>query len=266
MWTAYFEALILILCMGIITWLYSLYRRDVSIVDSLWSLMFLAAALLYAGQAPEIALYTILVLSLIAVWALRLSIHLAVRNWGELEDRRYQEIRRNNEPLFGVKSLYIIFGLQGLLAWMISIPLLYALYARTGFHWLDGIAMALWLVGFIFEAFADYQLLMFRRDAANRGRVLDSGLWRFTRHPNYFGEFCIWWGYFLLAIPAGGWWTIYAPVLMSILLLRVSGVVLMEKDISGRRPDYQAYIERTHAFFPGRPKDMTHVVIKEQRS
>jgi steroid 5-alpha reductase family enzyme len=204
------------------------------------------------------------VLVLVALWALRLSIHLTVRNWGEPEDRRYQEIRRNNEPYFGIKSLYIIFGLQGLLAWIISIPLLFALTLRTSFHWLDAFALMLWLVGFVFEAVADFQLLRFKRNESNRGKVLDTGLWHYSRHPNYFGEFCIWWGFFLLAIPAGGWWTIYAPLLMSFLLLKVSGVVLMEKDIGNRRPEYQDYIERTNAFFPGRPKQGIHLVMEEQ--
>lgn len=266
MWTAYFEALILILGMGIITWLYSLYRRDVSIVDSLWSLMFLVAALVYAWQAPTRGLHTVFIFVLVAVWALRLSIHLTVRNWGEPEDRRYREIRRNNEPHFGVKSLYIIFGLQGMLAWIISIPLLFALFARSGFHWLDIIAAGLWLFGFFFEAVGDYQLMKFKQDESSQGKVLDTGLWHFTRHPNYFGEACIWWAYFLFAIPSGGWWTLYASVLMTFLLLKVSGVGLMEKDISQRRPEYQSYIERTNAFIPGRPRDAGRMAIKEQHS
>ena len=266
MWTAYFEALMLILGMSIITWFYSLYRHDVSIVDSLWSLMFLAAALVYAWQAPARGMHTVFIFMLVAVWALRLSIHLTARNWGEPEDRRYREIRRNNEPHFGVKSLYIIFGLQGMLAWIISIPLLFALFARSGFHWLDIFATALWLFGFFFEAVGDYQLMKFKEVKSNQGKVLDTGLWRFTRHPNYFGEACIWWAYCLFAIPAGGWWTIYAPVLMTFLLLKVSGVVLLEKDITQRRPEYQSYIERTSAFFPWLPRTTGQVAIKEQQS
>lgn len=266
MWMTYLEALLLILVMGIATWIFSLYRRDVSIVDSLWSLMFLAAALLYIWQAPEIGLRSVLILTLVAIWALRLSIYLTVRNWGGPEDRRYQEIRRNNAPNFGLKSLYIIFGLQGILAWVISIPLLYAVFVKTAFHWLDAIAVTLWLVGFIFEVVADYQLFKFRKDTSNQGKVLDDGLWRYTRHPNYFGEFCIWWAFFLMAIPAGGWWTVYAPILMSFLLLKVSGVVLMEKDIGSRRPEYEAYIKSTNAFFPGRPKVDATLMMREQRS
>ncbi len=266
MWMTYVQALGVIVGMGIVTWLYSLYRRDVSIVDSLWSLMFLAAAILYAWQSSEMSLRSALVLSLVAIWALRLSIYLTVRNWGQPEDRRYQEIRRNNEPHFGLKSLYIVFGLQGLLAWIISIPLLYALYPMTRFHWLDVVAVALWLLGFVFESVADWQLYRFKKYGANKDKVLDSGLWRYTRHPNYFGEFCICWGYYLLAVPAGGWWTLYAPALMTLLLLKISGVVLMEKDISRRRSAYQAYIERTNAFFPGFPRDLGDATIKEQAS
>lgn len=254
MWTTYLGALALILAMGALTWLYSLYRRDVSIVDSLWSLMFLAAGVLYAWHSPEFGSRSALVLALLAVWALRLSIHLTVRNWGQPEDRRYREIRSNNEPAFGWKSLYIVFGLQGVLAWIISAPLLVALSFDGAFHWLDIVATALWVTGFGFQALADLQLLRFGRDDANRSRVLDSGLWRYSRHPNYFGEFCIWWAYYLFAVTAGGWWTIFSPLLMTLLLLRISGVGLMEKNISSRRPGYREYVDRTNAFFPGRPK------------
>lgn len=253
MWSAYLEALALILAMGAVTWSYSLYRRDVSIVDSLWSLMFLAAALLFAWRAPEINLRTTVLLGLVAIWAIRLSAHLTVRNWGQPEDRRYQAIRRNNEPNFGIKSLYIVFGLQGMLAWTICVPLLVGLYTPLAFHWLDVLGISLWLVGFAFEAVADQQLTRFKANPANAGKVLDTGLWRYSRHPNYFGEFLIWWGFYLFALPAGGWWTVYAPLLMSFLLLKVSGVVLMEKDIDERRPAYRAYVARTSAFFPWPP-------------
>ncbi len=261
----YLQALGMILSMGIVTWLYSLYRRDVSIIDSMWSLMLLAAALLYAWQSSELGLRSALVLTLVAIWAVRLSMHLIVRNRGEPEDRRYQEIRRNNEPHFSLKSLYIVFGLQGFLAWIISVPLLFALQA-TALHWLDALAVALWSVGFICESMADWQLYQFKKNDVNQGKVFASGLWRYSRHPNYFGEFCIWWGFYLLAIPAGGWWTIYAPALMTLLLLKVSGVGLMERDIGDRRTAYKAYIKRTNAFFPGLPHDACEVALKEQAS
>lgn len=254
MMTVYFQTLAVILGMGIITWTYSLYRSNVNIVDSLWSLMFLVAAVIYFLSSADSETRSLLILGFVTIWALRLSLHLAVRNWNQPEDRRYQEIRANNQPGFGYKSLYIIFGLQGVLAWIISIPLLFAFSQAAYFHWIDYLAMALWLFGFYFEAVSDYQLYRFKKDPANESKVLNSGLWRYSRHPNYFGEFCIWWSYFLFALPAGGWWTVYAPLLMTFLLLKVSGVVLMEKDISNRKPRYREYIERTSTFIPMPPK------------
>jgi steroid 5-alpha reductase family enzyme len=137
---------------------------------------------------------------------------------------------------------------------VISIPLLAAINSTTPLGWLDAIGAALWLVGMVFEAGGDWQLLRFRRNPANQGRVLDSGLWRYTRHPNYFGDFCVWWGLFLIALAAGGWWSVAGPLLMSFLLLEVSGVALLEKDIGERRPAYRDYVRRTNAFFPGPPR------------
>jgi steroid 5-alpha reductase family enzyme len=252
-WNLYLSALAVALAIGLAGWLYSLARRNVTIVDSLWSLMFLAMGLVYALGQPALSDRGLLLLALLAVWALRLSIHLTLRNWGQPEDHRYQAIRRNNEPGFDWKSLYLVFGLQAVLAWVISLPLL----AATGpgdLGLLDLAAVSLWVVGFIFEALGDRQLARFRADPANAGEVLDSGLWRYTRHPNYFGESCIWWSYYLFALSAGGWWALPAPLLMTWLLLRVSGVAMLEKDIGERRPAYRGYIARTNAFFPGPPR------------
>ncbi|MCF7981123.1 MAG: DUF1295 domain-containing protein [Pseudomonadales bacterium] len=244
----------LMLMMGLVTWIYSLTRHNVNIVDSLWSLMFLAGAVCYVLMANNFSAASLLLLSLVAVWALRLSLFLAIRNWGEEEDRRYREIRANNEPHFGFKSLYIIFGLQAGLAWIISIPLLMAISINTEIAYLELLALAIWVVGFVFEVIADLQLYRFKSSTQNKGKVLDTGLWAYSRHPNYFGEFLIWWGYFLFALSAGAWWTVFSPLLMTILLLKVSGVSLMEKGVIERRPNYREYIESTNAFFPGRPR------------
>jgi steroid 5-alpha reductase family enzyme len=253
-WITALYGLCIMLAMGFVTWLYSLWRNDVSIVDSLWSLMFLAGAVTYAFAAENLDWGKLLLLALVTVWALRLSVFLTVRNWGEPEDRRYQEIRANNEPHFNIKSLYIIFGLQAVLAWVISMPLLAALSADTGPGVIVLVAAGLWLIGFVFEAVADQQLYRFKSNPENKGKVLDSGLWAYSRHPNYFGEFLIWWGFFLFALSAGGWWTVFSPVLMTVLLLKVSGVSLMEKGITERRTAYRNYIESTNAFFPGKPR------------
>lgn len=252
-WSLYFNALYALLAVGVVGWLVSLKTRDVSFVDSLWPLFFLLAAGIFAWSQQPLSGRALLVLGLVTAWALRLSIYIGSRNWGEEEDSRYQKIRSNNEP-FWIKSLYIVFGLQGLLAWLICLPLLPATGSAAALGPLDAIAVVLWSVGFVFEAGGDYQLARFRRNPDNDGKVLDSGLWRYTRHPNYFGDFCVWWAYYLFAVAAGGWWTIASPLLMSYLLLRVSGVALLEKTITSRRPKYAEYIRRTNAFFPGPPQ------------
>ena len=252
--TVYLTALAVILGMAIFTWLASLRLNDVSFVDSLWSLFFLAAAVVLALATEALSARALLVLALVAIWAVRLSLHITVRNWGDGEDYRYQAIRARYEPGFRFKSLYIVFGLQGLLAWIAAAPLLPAITGAQGFGGLDVLAAGLWLVGFFFQAVSDYQLQRFKSDPSNEGSVLDSGLWRYTRHPNYFGEFCMWWAIWLFAVAAGGWWTVFAPLLISFLLLRVSGVALLEKTIGDRRPKYTEYIARTNAFFPGPPR------------
>lgn len=251
----YLQALALILGVSVAAWAVSVMIRNVAFVDSLWSLFFLIAAVVFAIEAAPLSARGLLVTLLVAVWALRLSIYITARNWGEPEDHRYQKIRENNQPGFAFKSLYIVFGLQGVLAWFIAMPLMPAIMNPGGIGPLETAAAALWLLGFVFEAGGDYQLAKFKRDGANKGRVLDTGLWRYTRHPNYFGDFCIWWAFYLFAVAAGGWWTILSPLLMSFLLLKVSGVAMLEKTITDRRPEYAEYIRRTNAFFPGSPRN-----------
>ena len=260
----YLIALLVILAIGVLSWLLSIAKRNVSFVDSLWSLFFLVAAVIFAFEAQTLALRGQLVLALVIVWSLRLSIFITARNWGEPEDYRYQSIRANNDPGFAVKSLYIVFGLQGALAWLIALPLLPAITSNAALNGIDLLAAMLWTVGFVFEAGGDYQLSKFKRRSDSRVRVLDTGLWRYTRHPNYFGDFCIWWSFYLFALAAGGWWTIVSPLLMSLLLLKISGVAMLEKTISDRRPLYVDYMRRTNAFFPG-PSRITST-LKETSS
>ncbi len=245
-----------ILTVAGITWLVSVLKHDVSIVDSLWPLFFLVAAATYAATVPRPGPRTPLVVVLVGLWALRLASYLTWRNWGAPEDRRYQVIRRHNEPHFALKSLYLIVGLQGTLAWIISLPLLAAIAAPRPITMIDYAGVALWVLGFGFESVGDWQLARFKSAATNRGRVMDQGLWRYTRHANYFGDCCTWWGFYLFGLAAGGWWAIVGPLLMSFLLLRVSGVALLERDISERRPEYRDYMLRTNAFFPGAPKGL----------
>ena len=135
-----------------------------------------------------------------------------------------------------------------MLAWVISLPLAGAAAGDSPLGWLDAAGVAAWLVGLVFEAGGDWQLARFKRDPANAGQVMDRGLWRYTRHPNYFGDFCVWWGFYLIALAAGAWWTILGPLIMSFLLLRFSGVRLLERDIGERRPAYAEYMRRTNVF------------------
>lgn len=242
------------LALAVAGWLVTLPRRNVNLVDSLWSLFFLFGAVTYATALGTLGPRAALVLSLLTLWALRLSCHLWRRNRGKPEDHRYQAIRANHSPGFEWTSLFIVFGLQAILAWAIALPLFAALGAATPLHPLDAAGALLMLAGLAIESLADRQLERFKADPGNRGRVLDHGLWRYSRHPNYFGEACVWWGVWLIALAAGAAWTILSPILMTFLLLRVSGVALLEKDIAERRPAYRDYIARTSAFLPWPPK------------
>ena len=238
------------LVIAITTWAVSVIKRDASIVDAVWSLMILACGVVYAAVLPDGGALARWTLALAALWALRLSIYITWRNWGEPEDRRYRAIRSRNQPGFAAKSLYLVFGLQGLLAWMVSAPLLGVHGAGPG-AWF-GLALAAF--GIAFESIADWQVARFRASRPGAQRVLDRGLWRYSRHPNYFGEFCVWWGFGLAALAAGAWWALVSPLLMTLLLLRVSGVALLETDLRERKPAYRDYMRRTNAFFPGPPR------------
>ncbi|NBX40865.1 MAG: DUF1295 domain-containing protein [Gammaproteobacteria bacterium] len=252
--TIYLSALVWLAVVAVLGWLVSVLRRNVDLVDSLWSLMFLLALVCYWRLAPQQTERGLLLIALVGVWALRLSVYLTARNWGHDEDRRYRAIRARNDPGFTFKSLYLVFGFQAVLAWLISVPLLGATLGDAPLGPLDYLGVSLWVVGFVFEAGGDWQLARFKRDPANAGKVMDRGFWRYTRHPNYFGDFAIWWGFYAIALSAGAWWSIPGPLLMSVLLLRVSGVHLLERDIGERRPAYADYVRRTNAFFPGPPK------------
>ncbi len=248
------DGLMVLLVFAAAGWLLSLPLRNVSIVDIMWSLMFLLASITYAMAHVAPGPRAWLVIGLVSLWSIRLAAFIGWRNFGKDEDFRYQKIRANNEPGFAVKSVYLVFGLQAGLAWVISLPLLAAINSTTPLGWLDALGVMLWFIGLVFEAGGDWQLSRFKGDPVNRGKVLDTGLWRYTRHPNYFGDFCVWWGFFFIALSSGAWWSVVGPLVMSVLLLKVSGVALLEKDIGDRRPDYNAYIQRTNAFFPGPPR------------
>jgi steroid 5-alpha reductase family enzyme len=255
-WPFWFESLALVLGGMTLAWCVSRWLENVSIVDGLWSLGFLLAGAHYVGRMGDSGARTILVSCLALIWGLRLSIHIFWRNHGQGEDPRYRAMRNAVGPSFRHRSWATVFLLQGGLLWVIAIPWAVA-SSPTGpalGPW-DAVGCLLWLVGFLFEAVGDAQLAQFKRHPAHRGQVMDRGLWRWTRHPNYFGEATLWWGFYCLAVAAGGAWTIYSPILMTFLLLKVSGVALLEKTIADRRPAYRDYIARTSAFLPWPPRD-----------
>lgn len=249
-------AAVVVAALMLILWLISIVIKDVSIVDPAWGPAFVLVALTAALSGSGCVGRRWLLFGLTAVWGLRLGVYLARRKLGDREeDRRYRSMRERRGSAFVPWSLVAIFGLQGLLVLIVSLPVQVAAErgGSLGLAVIPGVV--LFAVGLFFEAVGDEQLRRFKADPAHRGQVMDRGLWRYTRHPNYFGDFCVWWGLWLIAVPAGGtWWTFVGPVVMSILLIRVSGAALLERDISERRPQYADYIKRTSGFFPRPPR------------
>jgi steroid 5-alpha reductase family enzyme len=235
-------------------WIASRIKKDVGIVDSFWSLMILAAGIcfLVLSDTTITDRHSVVIL-LLTVWALRLTFHITFRNWVQEEDSRYQTIRKNNQPNFEFKSLYIVFLLQAFLAVIVALPLMSIFSSNSDINILDYLALALWITGMYFETIGDLQLSRFKSSHRNKDKVLNTGLWQYSRHPNYFGESCVWWAFFLFAATSGYWWSIVSPLLMTILLLKVSGVSLLESTISERRPEYASYCKTTNAFFPWFP-------------
>ena len=243
-------ALIPMLIAAIIFWLISLIKKDVSIVDSLWSLLFIIAALTIVSYQEAISDRAVVVMGLVIVWGLRLSIHITIRHWGHEEDHRYKLIRNNNQPGFSYKSLYLIFGFQTLAAWVIALPLYYSINSVAPLNILDLLAVMLWTVGMFFESVSDYQLSRFKSNPENSGKVFTGGLWKYSRHPNYFGECLIWWGFFVFALSDYAYLSIISPLLMTFLLLKFSGVSVLEKTMKSK-PGYESYMKQTNAFIPG---------------
>lgn len=239
-------------------WVASLVRSDASLVDRFWGPGFVGLAWWYYVSGPAVtgeAGWPLLTVVLVTVWGVRLGAHITWRNWGHGEDFRYRAMRERGGPAFRWMSLVTVFGLQALLLWVISLALLPA--ARGGGQgpgWLAWPGLVLWLVGFYFEAVGDWQLARFRADPANRGKVLDTGVWRYSRHPNYFGDACLWWGFYCFAAAQGAWWSVFSPMLMTGLLLKVSGVAMLERTLVDTKPRYRDYVARTSAFFPLPPR------------
>jgi steroid 5-alpha reductase family enzyme len=239
------------------SWVVSIVRRDASVVDVAWGLGFVLVAWLSFGLADGAEARKVLVLALTTVWGLRLAAYLTWRDAGKEEDFRYQDMRRRYGERFRLVSLVAVFAFQGLGMWTVSLPVQAAQVpdSPSALTMLDFVGVALWGLGMFFETVGDLQLSRFRSEPRNRGKVLDRGLWRYTRHPNYFGDFCVWWGLYALALATGeAWWSVIGPLAMSFVLLRLSGVPVMERHLRRQREGYENYVCRTSAFFPWAPK------------
>ena len=254
--TLFINALIIIVTLLTLLWIISVFIKNVSIIDLFWGIGFVIINAYYFYNSGPLHLRKIILLVLVSIWGLRLTVHLCIRNLGKAEDFRYQEFRKQ----FGPKrywwfSFFQVFLLQGALIVIVSLPLL-GVQTQTSTNELNGldyIAVLVWLVGILFETIGDYQLSKFKKDPSNKGKVLNSGLWRYTRHPNYFGDAAVWWSFGLFSLASGGYWHILGSVLMTYLIIKVSGVALLEKTLKSK-PKYEDYIKKTSAFFPWFPK------------
>jgi steroid 5-alpha reductase family enzyme len=235
-------------------WLLSLRLRDASIADPFWGPGFAIVTATYYLVDGRFGARGTLALVLVLAWASRLGWHLLRRNRREGEDPRYRAMRARHGDRFGRVSLFSVFWLQGGLLWLISAPLFGSVISDAPLGAWDFAGAVVFALGLVMETVADLQLKRFRADPARKGTVLDTGLWRYSRHPNYFGETVLWWGLGLLGIGAGAWWTLAGPAVITFLLLRVSGVTMLEEGLMKSKPGYDEYVRRTSAFVPLPPR------------
>jgi steroid 5-alpha reductase family enzyme len=238
----------------ILVWLASVVLRDASIVDVFWGPGFVVIAFLTFFLTGESTSRKALLLALTSIWGLRLATYLAWRKSGTPEDYRYRAMRESIGPRFWLFSLFVVFGLQGVIMNIVALPVMAGQLDRSPLSGWAVPGIGLWTVGLLFETIGDYQLARFKADPNNSGKVMNRGLWCCTRHPNYFGDFLVWWGIYLATLGEGTWWTAIGPLLMSFLLVRVSGVALLERSLRHSKEGYADYIARTNAFFPWPPR------------
>jgi steroid 5-alpha reductase family enzyme len=253
----YLEAFGVIMILMTSLWIVSVILKNVSIVDLFWGIGFVLVTWFYFLNSDGFDIRKIIISILVSLWGLRLSSYLTWRNYGKGEDFRYKQFRQNyGEKRYWWISFFQTFLLQGVLMWLISAPLLGAQYygQEKNINVFDFTGIFFWTIGFIFEAGGDWQLAVFKANPDNKGKLLDTGFWRYTRHPNYFGDSSVWWGYGFICFAAGSWLPALGSVLMTLLIIKVSGVVLLEKTMKEQKPLYKEYIEKTSAFIPWFPK------------
>ncbi len=253
----FLQASLIILVIVTLLWGLSVILKNVSIVDLFWGLGFVVVNSFYFFMSGEMTARKILLFTLVSLWGFRLFIYLSFRNIGNGEDFRYQEFRRNYGPeRYWWFSFFQTFLLQGVLIMLVSLPLLGANLGTQSesLNGFDYVGILVWIIGFVFEAGGDYQLSQFKKNPSNKGKVLNTGFWKYTRHPNYFGDSAVWWAFALFSIAAGSYWQIIGSILMTLLIIKVSGVALLEKTLNNDKPQYNEYIQKTSSFFPWFPK------------
>lgn len=253
----FLQAALLIWILVTLLWIWSALIKNVSIVDIFWGFGFVVVNAFFIYNLDEINPRNFLLLILVSIWGLRLTIYLGIRNIGKGEDYRYQQFRKDyGENRYWWFSYFQVFLLQGILILIVSLPLLAVNTSETSgsLIWLDYVAILVWSIGFSFEAGGDYQLYQFKKSEKNKEKVLNTGFWKYTRHPNYFGDSTVWWSYALFSIASGSYWQIIGAVIMTLLIIKVSGVVMLERTLKTSKPKYKEYIEKTNSFFPWFPK------------
>jgi len=252
-WFGYLSGLVVVIALMSVVWLASVYLADSSIIDIFWGVGFVLATYFYLITfETSLGAMQWLLLALVSIWGARLSFYIFWRNKGKPEDPRYQNFRRKYGASYWWQSLFRVYWLQAVLVWIISAPLAVAMFATAQeLSFLAIMGTLIWAFGFYFESVGDYQMARFKANHENQGKVMDQGLWGLTRHPNYFGDALQWWGFFVIVLSVNyGWLTIFSPVLMSIFLLKVSGVTLLESELKQRKPEYANYIAKVPAFVP----------------
>jgi len=255
--TLFLQASLLILILVTLLWVWSVIIKNASIVDLFWGFSYVIVNAFYVFMSGELNPRKIIILVLVSVWGLRLAIYLSIRNIGKGEDFRYQEFRREYGPeRYWWFSYFQTFLLQGALIMIVSLPLLGISESKQSgnLNLLDYLGILVWMIGFAFEAGGDFQMAHFKKNPNNKGKLLNTGFWKYTRHPNYFGDSVVWWAYAIFSMAAGSYWQIIGSAVMTFLIIKVSGVALLEKTLNKSKPQYHEYIQKTSSFFPWFPK------------
>lgn len=257
MLSLFLQASLIVFILVTLLWGLGTIIKNVSIIDLFWGMGFVIVNAFYFYNSGDIFTRKILLLVLVSLWGLRLSIYLSWRNIGKGEDFRYQAFRKNFGPdRYWWFSYFQVFLLQGALIMFVSLPLL-GTHTQTlsdVLNWGDYLGVFVFMIGFVFEAGGDFQLARFKQNPNNKGKVLNTGFWKYTRHPNYFGDSAVWWSFGVFSIAAGSYWPVIGSLLMTLLIIKVSGVALLEKSMNDTKPQYREYIRKTSSFLPWFPK------------